>query len=287
MWPIYKRELGSYYKGFVGYLVALPLLILAGIYTWVYNLLQAYPGFEPVVYGLRIVLVFVVPVLTMRVMAEERHRHTDQLLYSLPTTMTRVVLGKYLAMVTVFAVPVAVIAFYPLLLSAFGPVPLDMACGNLLAFFLLGCALIAGGQFLSSTTENQAVALTLTLLALLVNFFLTGIASYVSDSAAASLTALVILFLLLGVVTWLLTRNVLVSGGLAGLLIVGASAAYLADASRFTGLFRRTMEAVSLFARTDAFASGIFDLTAVVYYLAVTGVFLFLTVQSMEKRRWS
>ncbi len=287
MTAIYKRELGSYYKGFIGYLFAVPLLVVGGIYTWVYNFMQGSAQFESAVSGLGFVLIFIVPVLTMRVMAEERHQKTDQLLYSLPTTMTRVVLGKYLAMVTVLAVPVAVMALYPLIMSAFGTVSFTMAYGNLLAFFLLGCALIAMGEFISSTTDNQTVALVLCLLFMLLNYFLTGIASLVSDTAGASLTALVVTALLIGVIAWLLTRNVFASGVFAMLLVIALAVTYLVKSTLFAGLFTKIMQALSLFSRLSNFQSGLFDLGAVIYYLAFIAVFLFLTVQSMEKRRWN
>ena len=131
MTAIYQRELRSYFHGMTGYVFIAFLLVFAGIYTMFYNLSSGYPNFEYVLQAMTIIFLIAIPVLTMRVIAEERRQKTDQLLYTLPLGMTRVVLGKYLAMVTVVAVPCVVIAFYPLLLSTFGTVSFPTAYGAL------------------------------------------------------------------------------------------------------------------------------------------------------------
>ena len=287
MSAIYKRELASYYHGYIGYLFAVPLLVMAGIYCWVYNLIEGFARFEYTTASLPFILIFLVPVLTMRVMSEERREHTDQLLYSLPTTSAKVVLGKFFAMLTVFAVPMGVLALYPLLLSRFGTINMAMAYGNLLALFLLGASLIAVGQYLSSLTDNPAVALALCLLVMLVNYFLSPLAVLVGESASLSLAVLLALALLLGVIAWFFTRSILVSSVLAALLLIALTLSYLLEPSSFIGVLSSVMKALCLFTRQEAFQSGLFDLTALVYYLAVIGVFLFFTVQSMEKRRWN
>lgn len=236
MTGIFKRELASYYRGFIGWLVALPLLVMGGIYTWVYCFLQGNAQFEYVLSSLEIVLILLVPVLSMRLIAEERRQKTDQLLYSLPTTMTAVALGKFFAMAAVLALPMLVLGCYPLLMGLYGDVNFAMAYGNLLAFYLLACALSAMGEFISSCTDNPTVALVLTLLAMLLCYFLSSIAALLGEGAAA----------------------------------VAA-----------------VMEALSLFQRQISFRAGLFDLNALLYYLLVTALFLYLTVQSLEKRRWS
>lgn len=288
MGAIYKRELNSYYKGFIGYIFAVPLLVMAGIYAWVYHFVNGYSDFVSyTLKSLTFVLIFLVPVLTMRTLSEEKRQRTDQLLYSLPTTMTRVVIGKYLAMLTVFALPLCIVGIYPLILTAFGTVSLGAAYAGLFAFFLLGAALIAIGQFISSLTENQAVALVLCLLVMLLDYFLTAIAGVVSSTASASLTALIVLSLVFGLIVWLLTKNPYIAGVVSVILIAALLVLYGVNSALFEGLFAKVMKAMCVFTRFDSFASGLFDLTAVIYYLAVIFMFQFLTVQSMEKRRWN
>jgi ABC-2 type transport system permease protein len=233
------------------------------------------------------IYLIIVPILPMRVVAEERNKRTDQLLYSLPTTMTKVVLGKYLAMVAVLLLPMLIMAFYPLILSAYGTKNMAAAYVNLLSFFLLGATLLSIGMFISSLTESQILAAGLCFVVVLIDFFLDGLASLISTSAAVSLVALLITVLVLGFLLWLLTRNALVSGVFTGVCAAGLALAYIFAGDHFNGLFGKVMSALCVFTRIQDFTNGVFNLVSIVYYLAVTAVFLFLTVQSMEKRRWS
>lgn len=155
MRAVFRHELSSYFTGVTGYVFSAFLLLFTGIYTMVYNLQSASVHFEYVLGSMSFVFLIIVPILTMRVLAEERRQKTDQLLYSLPLTMTQVVLGKFAAMLVVFAVPMAVICLYPVVLSAYGNVYLPAAYGAIVGFFFLGMALLAIGMYISSVTESQ------------------------------------------------------------------------------------------------------------------------------------
>ena len=113
-------------------------------------------------------------------------------------------------------------------------------------------------------------------------FFLWWGVSLPSMAAGLALTALIVC----GIV-YLMTKNGFVSLLLAAVLEAGLIGAYLWDSSRFEGLFPQIISQLSLFARFYTIVNGVFDVTAIVYYLSVTGFFLFLSVQSLEKRRWS
>ena len=155
MTAVFRREMGAYFHGVTGYLFMAFVLVFAGIYTMVYNLSGLYANFEYVLDAISFIYLIAVPVLTMRSVAEEKRQRTDQLLYSLPIRLVDVVAGKYLAMLVVLAAPTAVMGLYPLLLSRFGSVYLPTAYASLLAFFLLGAALLAIGLFISSVSESQ------------------------------------------------------------------------------------------------------------------------------------
>lgn len=287
MTAIYQRELRSYFHGMTGYVFIAFLLLFAGIYTMFYNLSSGYPNFEYVLQAMTIIYLIAIPILTMRVIAEERRQKTDQLLYTLPIGMTRVVLGKYLAMVTVVAVPCVVMAFYPLLLSTFGTVSFPTAYGALVGFFLLSAALAAIGLLISSLTENQAVAAGLCFAVMLLLYFMSSLSSFVPSSAGASLGALLVTILVIAILVRVFTRSTpaAVITGLVGEGIL--LAAYLTVSDSFAGLFGRVVDGLSVFARFSTFVDGMFDWTAVIYYLSIIAVALFLAVQSMEKRRWS
>ncbi len=287
MIAVFKRELNAYFKGIMGYLAAAFLLVFAGIYTMAYNLSGYYANFEYVVSSIGFIYLIAVPVLTMRSVAEEKRSKTDQLLYSLPISMTDVILGKYLAMLLVLLVPVAIIGVYPLILSQFGNVSLEMAYGSLAAYFMLGASLLSIGLFISSVTESQVASAVITLVVMLFLYFMSSLASFVSTTAEASMIALLICVILFALSVLLLTRNVLISIFTVGVGGLSVYLFYSADRTAFYGLFPKMMESLSVFDRFDTFIGGVFDLTAIVYYLSIIAVFLFMSVQAMEKRRWS
>ena len=287
MTAVFRHELSSYFKSVSGYVFGAFLLLFAGIYTTDINLNAGLTNFEYVLDYMCIIFLIIVPILTMRVVAEERRQRTDQLLYSLPLTMTEVVLGKYGALLVVFLAPMAVIGVYPLILSAFGNVYLPTAYSAWLGFFLLGATLLAIGMFISSLTESQAVAAGLCFLVMLVNYFITSLADFISTTAFASFAAFTVVILALAGIVWFMTRSGLASGVLALVLEAVLLFFYAGDTSAFEGLFPEVMENLSLFDQFYQFVNGVFDLRAVVYLLSVSGLFLFLTVQSLEKRRWS
>lgn len=287
MIAVWKREIGSYYKNITGWLLAAFLLIFAGIYCMAYNLSGYSARFELVLSAISFIYLIAVPIISMRALAEEKRQKTDQLLYSLPLRLSSVVIGKYLAMVAVLALPVMILALYPLILSQFGTVRYTTAYAALFAFFLLGACLLSIGLFISSVTESQVASAVITLVVMLLLFFMNGLASYLSTEASASLIALMVLVVLFAVILQLLAKNPIVSALIA---ILGCGALYLwysSNSSFFSGLFASLMQSISVFDRFDPFVDGVFDLTAIVYYLSIICVFLFLTVQSMEKRRWN
>ena len=287
MTAVFRHELSSYFKSVSGYVFGAFLLLFGGIYTTDINLNAGLTNFEYVLDYMCIIFLIIVPILTMRVVAEERRQRTDQLLYSLPLTMTEVVLGKYGALLVVFLAPMAVIGVYPLILSAFGTVYLPAAYSAWLGFFLLGAALLAIGMFISSLTESQAVAAGLCFVVMLVNYFITSLAGFISTTAFASFASFTVVILALAGIVWFMTRSGLASGVLALVLEAVLLFFYAGDTSAFEGLFPEVMENLSLFDQFYQFVNGVFDLRAVVYLLSVSGLFLFLTVQSLEKRRWS
>ena len=287
MTAVFRHELSSYFKSVSGYVFGAFLLLFAGIYTTDINLNAGLTNFEYVLDYMCIIFLIIVPILTMRVVAEERRQRTDQLLYSLPLTMTEVVLGKYGALLVVFLAPMAVIGVYPLILSAFGNVYLPAAYSAWLGFFLLGAALLAIGMFISSLTESQAVAAGLCFVVMLVNYFLNSLSDFVSSSAFSSFAAFAVVILLLVAILWRMTRNSTVALVVGIVLEGGLGALYLTRSDDFAGLFPEILQNLSLFERFYTFVNGIFDWTAIVYFLTIIGLFLFLSVQSLEKRRWS
>ena len=287
MIAVLKHELRNYFHTLTAYVFGAFLLAFVGIGAMLYNLQAAVSNFEYVLSFSCLIFVVIVPILTMRVIAEERKQKTDQLLYALPITTTQVVLGKYLSLLTVYLIPLCLISVYPLIFSQFGDVYLLTSYGSIFAFFMLGAALIAMGVFISSLTDNQGFAAGIGIAVILLNYYSVSLSEYVSATAFGSLAAICVLILVLGAVIRCLTKNDNLAFGLClGLLAVTAVCYYL-EPSSFEGLLPEIMTSLSLFERFYVFVNGVFDMTGIVYYLSVIVFFLFLSVQSLEKRRYN
>ena len=287
MISVLKHELKLYFHSLTAYVFGAFLLLIVGIGAMLYNLQAAVSNFEYVLSFSSMVFAVIVPILTMRVIAEERKQKTDQLLYSLPISTTKIIVGKFLALLVVFLIPLAIISIYPLIFSQFGEVYLLTSYGSLIAYFIMGAALIAIGMFISSLTENQGFAAGIGIAAILLNYFSVSLAEYVSATAAGSA---IVLFVLAGLLGWIikhLTRNDNLGYGVGLTLMAAVVAVFWIDSSALEGLVPEIMKQLSLFDRFETFVNGVFDMTAIVYFVSVIIFFLFLSVQSLEKRRYN
>ncbi|WP_066550393.1 ABC transporter permease subunit [Clostridium sp. AT4] len=287
MTAVLKHELRNYFHTLTAYVFGAFLLAFIGLGATLYNLQAAVSNFEFVLSFGSLVFVVIVPILTMRVIAEEKKQRTDQLLYSLPITTTEVVLGKYLALLVVYLIPLAVVSVYPLIFARYGDVYLLTSYGSIFAFFVLGAALIALGVFISSLTDNQGFAAGIGIAVILLNYYSASLSEYVSSTPAGALIAAFALVIVLGVVIRHLTKNEHLAYGFyfpaGGAVLI----LYLADSEAFSGLLPSVMKTLSLFERFYVFVNGVFDLTAIVYFVTFAAFFLFLSVQSLEKRRYN
>ena len=287
MTAVLKHELKNYFHSLTAYVFGAGLLLAVGLGALRYNLQAAVSNFEFALSYFSIVLAVIVPILTMRVIAEERKQRTDQLLYALPITTTQVIVGKYLALLTVYLIPLCVIAVYPLIFSRFGDVYLLTSYGSILAFFLMGAALIALGVFISSLTDNQGFAAGIGIAVILLNYYSVSLSEYVSSTVFGSVAALCVLILALGAVIKYLTKNENLAYAVCFVLIAAIAITAFLDNTKFEGLLPAVMTRLSLFDRFTGFVNGVFDMTSVVYYASVAVFFLFLSVQSLEKRRYN
>ena len=287
MSAIYKRELRGYFSGMTGYIFIALMLAITGVYSTYYNFKSNSPNFEYALYGTTFIFLILVPILTMRSFAEERQSKTDQLLYSLPMKLSQVVVGKYLAMLTVYAIPLGVMCFYPLILSTFGPVSFASSYAAILAYFLLGAALLAIGMFMSTLTESQAIAAVLAFGALLAVYLMSDLASLVPDTAVGSAVAFGVMVFVIAAIVYFLTKSswaAIVVGALGESAVLSV---YLWDSSVYESAFSSMLNSLSMFNRFTPFLYGVFDIGALVYFVSVACVFVFFSMQSLEKRRWS
>ena len=287
MLAILKRETKSYFTGMIGYVVVAVFLAVLGLYFTNQNLMFASPDFGGVLYTCTILLLFLLPALSMRSFAEERRAKTDQLLLTSPVSIPGIVLGKFLAQMAVFCLPLLAAAVMPLILTAFGRVNLIGAYASLLGFVLLGAACISIGTFLSSLTENQIIAYLSTFGVLLVCYLMNGIRSMFTSGNLLAFLVFTVVLLIAAILVGVTCKS-LVAG--AGTFFAGVAALFVLFTVRPAWLlsaFNAVLSALALFDPFTNIVSGMFSLTAMLYYLSVTALFLFLTGQTLERRRWN
>ena len=234
MLAVYKKELKSYFTSVIACLFIAVTTLIAGIFFVYYNLNNGLTNMYAV-YECLFILVFTVPILTMRIIADERRQKTDQLILTAPVTVGKIVLGKFFALVTIFAIPVFIMCLYPLILSAFGDMTFGIAYTNILGLFLYGISFIAIGMFISSVTESQVISAILSIVVLLLGYLMGSLTSMISSEG---------------------------------------------------NILTKILGAFDLYSPMQNFLNGMIKISDIIYYLSVVLLFLFLTCQSIQKRRW-
>ncbi len=287
MLAVYKRELRAYMNNVYGWLFMAIFLLFTGYMMFQNNLYDGAPEFELTLSASQYALLLLIPILCMRSMAEDRHNKTDMFYLSLPMKTSSVVLGKYFAMLTVYAIPCVILCVYPLVLGAFGPLNYLVAYLSILLYLILGAALIAVCQFLSSLTDNLVIAAVLGVLAVAVLLFAPFLSYVIPLTAIASFIGFVVLALLLAGVAFLATHNLNVTAITGAVAVVPLSVVYILSRSSFEGLFPSLLRFISPFAHFATFCQfGTFSVQSLILLLSYPVLFVFLTVQSADKKRW-
>lgn len=287
MTAIFKREFKSCFTGMIGWVIAAVSLFFLGLYYTNRNLLYASSDFATVLYTMTMILLFLLPAISMRSFAEERKNKTDQLLLTSPVGIPSIVAGKYLAEVAVFALPLAAAVVMPLILTAFGTVSLVAAYSALLGYLLLGAACLAVGTWISALTENQILAYLATFGALLVAYLMNGIQTMFTTGNLLAFVVFMVIVLVAAILVGVSCKRL--TAGLT-VLCIGAAAVFILFLARPAWLltaFNAVLDALALFEPFKDIVGGMFSIPAIVYYLSVIGLFLFMTGQALERRRWN
>lgn len=233
MWAIYKREIQSYFKTPIGYIFIGMFLVISGVLFIFINLQSGSPLMRPVLNLVMYFFMFLIPVLTMRLLSEEKNLKTDQILLTSPVSVTNIVLGKFLAAFSVYLITLFLTLIYFIVIARHGePYYAETFC-NYLGFCLLGGAFISIGLFISSLTESQAVAAVSTFVAFMFLFLMGNVKDTIPSPFISSI-----------------------------------------------------LNAISIPLWYNKFLAGVFDVVPTVYFISVISLFLFLTVQVIESRRW-
>lgn len=240
MIAIYKRELKAFFQSMIGWLFVAAVMFITGLFFMSVNLMYGYPSVAGAVSNAAFIFIITIPVLTMRILSEERKQKTDQLMLTAPVSIWKIVAGKYFAMSTVLLIPVLVVCIYPLILMPYGTVAFGETYVAILGFLLYGLAAVALGLFISSLTESQVIAAVISFAALFITYMMQGICS----------------------------------------LITSSSNAVTAFIAKILGIF-------DMSSRFDDLLNGNLDLSVILYFISFAFVCLFLTTQSIQKRRYS
>lgn len=287
MTAIFLREFKGYFNSMLGWVLTGVMLLFGGLYFTAVNLQGGYTDLSYTLYSFIIVLLIFVPLLCMRSFAEEKRSRTDQLLLTSPVSIPGIVMGKYLSLLAMFAVPLGVYALYPLLMKALGAANFAASYSGLLAYFFLGAALIAVCMYLSTLTENQIVAALSGFGVLLVCYLMPAIQTLFTAGSSLTLVVFAIILGAASLIIGLRSRSLVLGGGVFAVGCIALAVLFSVRSAALTTAFSEVLGALALFEPFLNFVNGLFDVTALVYYAGVAGLFLFLTGQALEKRRWN
>lgn len=242
MKAVYKRELRSYFTAMIGCAFAAILTVIGGVYFMVYNLTSGYPYFSYSLSGVIFAVLITVPVLSMKCFAEERKNKTDQLLLTSPVPLTKIILGKYFAMITVFAIPCLIYCLFPLIIKFQGNAHLLVDYSSILAFYLLGCVFIGIGMFLSSLTESPVIAAISTFGVLFFLYMLDNLLNYVPTSALSGVIITILILSLAAGLIYHITKNQVIAGTVETAGVIISVAVYFIKSSVFENFIHDILE---------------------------------------------
>lgn len=287
MLSILKKELRTYFNTITGYGFLGFFVLITGYFFVSQNIVAASANYNDTLAGSMVMFLILVPVITMRLFAEEARQKTDQLLFSAPIKVTDIVVGKFLAAVILFLIGMAITLIFPLTLSRFGNIDWGMTLIALLGYFMMGACLISVGLFISVLTDNQIVAAAATFAAVFLLLMMDNISSSAPVTVAASLIFVAVVILGIALIIYNSTKNFSATGIFVLLAFVITGGLYLFKPNLFDGVIVSALGWFSVLNRFENFYMGILSISDVVYYITFSLAFLYITINAIEKRRWS
>jgi ABC-2 type transport system permease protein len=287
MIAIFKRELKGYFLTPIGYIYMGFFLLITGVFFTFSNILTRSPQYTGFLGNVLFIYLFAIPLLTMRLFSEERRQKTDQLLLTSPISVTAIVLGKFFAAFALYVLTLVVTVFYVVVIAVFGDLAVWETVGSYIGFIFLGASYITVGVFVSAGTENQFTAALVSFFSLLLIWIIDPLVNIIPADIIAGVVFAALLAVLAGVFLYINMRNLYLGIGavvVGGLII---TALYFFRGELFSGLVQKTLSWFSLNQRYGNFTLGVLKLEALFYYTSFSGLFLFLTVRLIEKRRWN
>ena len=279
MWNLYKKELASYLHSMIAYVFMAFFVAAAGIYYSYYCLTYAIMEYgNYVLSSIVILLVIAVPLLTMRLVAEEKKQKTDQLLLTSPIKVSSIIIGKYLAVETLFIMALVVTGIFPVLSGLFGTMNYKELLTGFLGYFLMGSALIAIGVFISSITENPVIAAGVSFSVVLFTFLAGNAVDNIPSRPRYTIVFLLVVSILIAWCYYVKSRNKIVTAIIGAIGIVCVLAVYAIKPELYEDGVASIFSWFSVVERFNDFIGGILNLSSIIYYFSFIVIFLLLAI---------
>ena len=287
MISIIKKELLGYFTNMTGYVFLALLTLVTGIFFVQYNVISGAADFSYAIFATIIAFLLIIPILTMRLFSEESRQKTDQLLFTSGVSVTKVVYGKFISAVLLFLAGVAIITTFPLLISPYGETMTAKLITGYIGYILIVSSFIAIGLHVSSRTDNQNIAAVATFGIMFMLFFMDSIVAAMPKDRMSSLVFVFAVIAFIAYFIYMNTKSIMISSAVFAILGVAAYLVFRHNGMLFDALIYRALIKFSLLDRFDDFTIGVVKLDSVIFYLSVIFTFNFLTVNTIEKKRWS
>lgn len=290
MLATFKKEFCSYFYNMTGCVFLAFFIFFNGLYFYFINIINGLVEYQYVLSNSTIIFLIIIPLITMKLYAQEKKNKTDQLLFTVPVSITKITLGKYLAAMTLFLLALILTFVFPSMLLLFvkdiADFPMAKILGAYLGYFLLGSCFISVGTFISALTENQIAVSISTFGLIFIFYILDGIAARFPTSTTSSIIFILILILALCFLIYKRAKSFLLAATVFLFFVAGIISCYHFHPEVFDSAIYKIMSWFSLLSRFNNFNNGILDLSDIVYYLSFISLFLFCTINALEKDRY-
>ena len=285
MKTIYKRELKSYFQNNIASVLFSSVVLIVGIFFDIINLRAGNVTFSYTLSSASVILLIIIPVLTMKSFTDDKKENTEKLLFSLPFSSSDIVLGKFFAMITVFTLPIVFICIFPIVINMFGSSNFLLDYSSILAFYLLGIALISISMYISTHTSSPLISAVLSISVFFMIYLFGSFSSMLSGTAVLSYIMFIILTVVFGFLLYIMIKDFIISLSVSLTISVILTILYIFKSEIFENKFNGLLRYLALFDRISDFTYGIINISVYVLYISITVVFIIMSIQSVDRRR--
>jgi ABC-2 type transport system permease protein len=283
---IFKKELKLYFSSLSGYVLLAFFVFITALYFIIINISQNYLDYQYVISNTSIIFLIIIPLLTMRLFSEEARNKSDQLIFTAPVSSLSIVLGKYFAALFLFFIAMLITVIFPIILSFFGALPVAQIVGTYIGNFLLAACFISVGLFISALSDNQVAVAITTFGSIFLFFILDSLSAAMPVNKSTSTIFLLLLIIILSNYIYNRTKIFLMSFICFLIFTVALIIAYILNLEFLDAVILKISNWFSLMSRFSNFASGILNLSDIIYYLSFVIFFLYLTMEKIESRKY-